>query len=237
MTVPMTRSFLLLACVALAAACHGGRGPEMHVIGGLDSTPHEVVYVQVTNPASHSMRLTKLQYTFAADTGKEVAAGEVDSSREVPAGAAVVVGIPLEPETPNTSGPFTLHGELTAELDQIVRARSGSRRWSHRNLRRLPRRSHATGARVPAMSTTWSDLADAALAGELLARRRARGPARARRRHVALLDAAFTVRRPLGPARVAARAREREARRLPEDCGFCSQSSKHASSRRAARRR
>jgi hypothetical protein len=116
----MYRRILSLAFVALAA-CHAARGPEMRVIGVQDASPHEVVYVQVTNPASHSMRLTKLQYTFAADTGKEVAAGEVDLSREVPAGAAVVVEIPLDSDTPTQAGPFTLRGELTAELDQIVR--------------------------------------------------------------------------------------------------------------------
>jgi hypothetical protein len=116
----MTRQMYALAFVALAA-CHGGRGPEMRVIGVHDTAPHEVVFVQVTNPASHSMRLTKLQYTFAADTGKEVAAGEVDLSREIPAGAAVVVEVPLDAESPDAAGPLALHGELTAELDQIVR--------------------------------------------------------------------------------------------------------------------
>ncbi len=116
----MYRQMFVLGVVALAA-CRGGGSPEMRVIGVHDVAPHEVVFVQVTNPASHSMRLTKLQYTFAADTGKEVSAGEVELARDVPAHAAVIVEIPLDAAAPD-AGPITLHGELTTELDEIVRS-------------------------------------------------------------------------------------------------------------------
>jgi len=92
--------------------------PEMRVLGVHDaSVAHEVVFVQVTNPASSSMRLTKLDYTFAAE-GATVSTGEVALEREVPAGAAVVVEVPLDVES---SKQLTLQGVLTAELDQIVR--------------------------------------------------------------------------------------------------------------------
>ena len=77
----------------------------------------DVVFVQVTNPASRPMRLTKLEYTFAAH-GSTVATGAVPLRRDVPAGAAVVVEVPLEG---GADGELTLRGKLTAELDQVVR--------------------------------------------------------------------------------------------------------------------
>ena len=98
------------------AGCGGATSPELRVVGVHDEPRHEVVFMQVTNPASHPMRLTKLEYTFAAD-GATVSEGEVSLAREVPAGAAVVVEIPLE--TPSEK-PMTMSGKLTAELNQIV---------------------------------------------------------------------------------------------------------------------
>jgi hypothetical protein len=96
--------------------CRSGPSPELHVLGVQQEQRHDVVFVQVTNPASHAMRLTRLEYTFAA-AGQTVSAGDVALARDVPAGAAVVVQIPLDspPERP-----LTLSGKLTAELDQIV---------------------------------------------------------------------------------------------------------------------
>jgi LEA14-like dessication related protein len=79
----------------------------------------EVVFVQVTNPASRPMKLTKLEYTFAADGGATVSQGELELSRDVPAGAAVVVEVPMENPA---SGPVTLTGTLTAQLDQIIQS-------------------------------------------------------------------------------------------------------------------
>jgi hypothetical protein len=110
----------LLAFVALLAsgACHPQQPTELRVLG-LDRTDtrHDVVLVQVTNPASHAMRLTKLEYTFAA-AGTTVAAGEVPLEREIAAGAAVVVEVPLDQA--DSSKPMTLQGKLTGVVDQIV---------------------------------------------------------------------------------------------------------------------
>ena len=65
------------------------------------------------------MRLTRLRYTFAAARGgPTIASGVVNLSREIQPGAAVVVEVPFEA---GRSEPLTLVGELTAELDQIVR--------------------------------------------------------------------------------------------------------------------
>jgi hypothetical protein len=94
--------FALCVAVAVAAAaaagCHAGTSPQLHVLGVHEEPRHDVVFVQVTNPASRAMRLTRLEYRF-------------------PAGAAVVVEIPLD--SPSEQ-PMTLSGRLTAELDQIV---------------------------------------------------------------------------------------------------------------------
>jgi len=109
-------TFLVTIALGLAAACHGGKSPELRVLGVHEEPRHDVVFMQVTNPARHSMRLTKLAYTFAAD-GATVSEGEVSLAREVPAGAAVVVEIPL---IGPSEKPLTMSGKLTAELNQIV---------------------------------------------------------------------------------------------------------------------
>ncbi|CAN5141832.1 hypothetical protein BH11MYX1_BH11MYX1_41730 [soil metagenome] len=109
---------LLGLLVFVALGCHPQQPTELRVLG-LDSsdTRHDVVLVQVTNPASHAMKLTKLEYTFAA-AGTTVSAGEVRLEREVAAGAAVVVEVPLDQA--DSSKPMTLQGKLTGVVDQIV---------------------------------------------------------------------------------------------------------------------
>jgi len=109
---------------AFSTGCQGVRSPELRVVGVHEEPRHDVVFVQVTNPASHAMRLTKLEYTFAAD-GATVSEGELSLAREVPAGAAVVVEIPLDG---TSEKPLTLSGKLTAELNQIVQIFSVSAR-------------------------------------------------------------------------------------------------------------
>jgi len=114
----MARSAALVVLTVLVclAGCHPGNSPELRVLGVHEQPRHDVVFVQVSNPASHAMRLTKLEYTFAAE-GATVSTGEVSLGRDVPAGAAIVVEIPLD--TPSEK-PMTLSGKLTAELNQIV---------------------------------------------------------------------------------------------------------------------
>jgi LEA14-like dessication related protein len=114
----MGRSFaFVVACALAVVGCATTQAPELRVLGVHEAPRHEVVFVQVTNPASRAMRLTKLEYTFASQ-GATVSTGSLPLSREVPAGAAVVVEVPLEL---GVEGPMTLRGKLTAELDQIVR--------------------------------------------------------------------------------------------------------------------
>jgi len=114
--------FTQVTAVTLGAGCRGAMSPELRVVGVHEQARHDVVFVQVTNPASRAMRLTKLEYTFAA-AGATVSQGEVSLGREVPAGAAVVVEIPLD--SPSEK-PMTLSGKLTTELNQIVQTFSVS---------------------------------------------------------------------------------------------------------------
>jgi hypothetical protein len=105
-------------CLLLAVGCRPAKSPELRVIG-LEARAREVVYVQVTNPASRPMRLTKLEYRFASSGGSTVSEGElVLGAREVAAGAAIVVEIPLE-TAPEEA--MTLRGNLVAEQDHITK--------------------------------------------------------------------------------------------------------------------
>jgi biotin synthase len=78
---------------------------------------------------------------------------------------------------------------------------------------------------------TWSALADEALAGTVITRESARAVLHAPvTETLALLDAAFRVRRAHWGMRVSLHVLENaKLGACPEDCGFCSQSSKHAS--------
>jgi hypothetical protein len=108
----------IVLLVALVAGCHTGKGPELRVLGARDASDSHV-FVQVTNPASRPMKLTRLEYTFASSTGTLVAQGEVPLEREVPAGAAVVVEVPYDSQDATES--LTLRGRVTAEQDSLVR--------------------------------------------------------------------------------------------------------------------
>jgi hypothetical protein len=113
----------LVVAVSLALAgatgCHTGKTPELRVLGVHDA-PSSHVFVQVTNPARRPMKLTKLQYVFAsAASGATVSEGEMRLYREIPAGAAAVVEVPLDADADDT---LMLRGTITAELDQIVRS-------------------------------------------------------------------------------------------------------------------
>jgi hypothetical protein len=113
------RSLVVSVLLALGlVGCHPGNSPELRVLGVREQPRHDVVFVQVTNPARHAMRLTKLEYRFAAG-GATLSTGEVALAREVPAGAAVVVEIPLDAPSQQ---PMTLTGRVTAELNQIVQS-------------------------------------------------------------------------------------------------------------------
>jgi len=107
----------VFALAFLLLGCQRAQQPNVRVLGVHDSAAGHV-FVQVTNPATRTMRLTKLEYVFASAHGATVSEGELDLQREIPAGAAVVVEVPLDSEAATA---LTLRGKLTAELDQIPR--------------------------------------------------------------------------------------------------------------------
>jgi hypothetical protein len=114
----MLRALLGLSVLcAVATGCHTGRTPELRVLG-VHEAPESHVFVQVRNPASRPMRLTKLEYTFASSQGRTVAEGKLPLEREIPAGAVAVVEVPLDTDSTEI---LELTGKLTAELDQYVR--------------------------------------------------------------------------------------------------------------------
>jgi hypothetical protein len=118
----MARRLVLLLALSFAAVagigCATTRSPELRVLGVHEEPRREIVFVQVTNPARLPMRLTKLEYRFAAGR-TTVSEGELELAREVPAGAAVVVEVPIHGAA--GEAPLTLSGKLTAVTDQIVR--------------------------------------------------------------------------------------------------------------------
>jgi LEA14-like dessication related protein len=109
--------YRLLICLALLAACRAHTSPQLRVLGVHDAPARDVVFVQVTNPAASPMRLTKLDYTFAA-AGTTLSAGELPLEREIPAGSAIVVEVPLDTDSKRAT---SLRGTLVTELDQMVR--------------------------------------------------------------------------------------------------------------------
>lgn len=116
----MRFSLVVLFGLVVFACQSAGSNPQLRVLGVHDqiaTQQQQVVFVQVTNPANHPLKLTKLEYTFAAD-GATVSTGEVPLERDVPAGAAVVVEVPLDS---SSDKPMTLQGTLTTELDQVER--------------------------------------------------------------------------------------------------------------------
>jgi hypothetical protein len=105
----------------LAAACASSQSPSLKVVA-VERAPaqKQVLLVQVTNPESRSIRLQRLQYTFAGANHAAPIQGEVLLSRDVAAGAAVIVEVPVDHQL-SEGGPFTLEGNLTALIDKIVR--------------------------------------------------------------------------------------------------------------------
>ena len=111
--------FALPLLVLFAVGCATTKSPQLRVIG-VEAQARDVIYVQVTNPASRPMRLTKLVYRFASSGGGTVSQGELAlGAREVAAGAAVVVEVPLD-SAPSEA--VTLRGNLIAEQDHITKS-------------------------------------------------------------------------------------------------------------------
>lgn len=114
----MARSSAVALLLTFIVGCATTRSPELRVIGVHEEARREVVFVQVTNPAARPMQLTRLAYRFAAGS-QTVSEGELELAREVPAGEAIIVEVPM---TSASNEPLTLRGKLTAVVGQIVRS-------------------------------------------------------------------------------------------------------------------
>ena len=108
------RLLLPLAVAATLAACHGPGSAQLRVVG-VQKAPRDAttVQLQVVNRTKKSMRLQRLEYTFAG-AGHEVALG----AREIGPGGAAVVEVQLEQPAPTGR----IKGKLFCELDQIVQS-------------------------------------------------------------------------------------------------------------------
>jgi hypothetical protein len=108
-----------LIALGLTGCQHAQTSPELRVLGIHEQAPASRVFVQVSNPASRPLHLTKLDYVFASSKGTTLAEGSMPIERDVPGGAVAVLEVPLDGEP--SAQTVTLTGKLTGELDQIVR--------------------------------------------------------------------------------------------------------------------
>lgn len=121
-------SVALGLALALAAGCGSSPKPQLTVLGIEQAEqarrPGEgrqiKLFVEVVNNAKRPMRLQRLQYRFGPQ-GTDAATGEVNLSRTIEAGSAVVVEVPIQVDTGELSaGDLELRGKLITEQDQIV---------------------------------------------------------------------------------------------------------------------
>lgn len=113
-------AFALVVGIGVTA-CTGAQTPSVRVLGVHEAQRREVVFVQVTNPASKPMRLTRLDYVFASSQGTTLSEGAVPLARELPANSAVVLEVPLSGDAQDGET-MTLSGKLTATVDTIVKS-------------------------------------------------------------------------------------------------------------------
>ncbi len=130
MSRPRHRLALLALLLAIAGAglgCGASTQPQLKVLS-VESSGREpgrpmVLFVEVVNPATRPMRLQRLQYAFAS-AGVRQPGGEIQLTRVVEPGAAVVVEVPVSLASESWSGGrrLTLAGRLFAEQDELVRS-------------------------------------------------------------------------------------------------------------------
>lgn len=118
LTTLLAPALALGLCAGVAGGCAAQQSPSLRVVA-VEKAPaaRPVLLVQVTNPERRPIRLQRLEYTFAG--AAHVTRGAVQLSRDVAAGAAVIVEVPVELD--GQKGPFKLQGSLTALIDRIVR--------------------------------------------------------------------------------------------------------------------
>ncbi len=112
-----TRPLLLALTAALTfASCASQQRAALQVVAVENAAKSSVLLVQVSNPEPRAIRLQRLAYTFAG--ASHSSHGEVLLSRDIAAGGAAIVQVPV---TFEGAGPFRLEGSLVALLDRVER--------------------------------------------------------------------------------------------------------------------
>jgi hypothetical protein len=127
---PLARGAFLAVCLAgLLAGCGAHNSPRVNVLGVEEtrSAPRAalVVFVEVVNPTSRALTLSRLEYRVRAASWFE-SAGQVSLSREVGAQSSTVVEIPVPVEraakAEDGTIPYVLEGRLFAHEDRLERS-------------------------------------------------------------------------------------------------------------------
>jgi hypothetical protein len=113
----------------LATGCNTGTRPRVNVLGVQETraAPRNalLVFVEVVNPTSRALTLSRLQYRVRATSWFE-SAGQVRITRQVGAESSAVVEIPVPVERATTADdgriPYVLEGKLYAEEDGMERS-------------------------------------------------------------------------------------------------------------------
>lgn len=129
---PRIRRTILAACVALLAAASGcatGAAPRVNVLGVQEtrSAPRSglLVFVEVVNPTSRALTLSRLEYQVRAASWFE-SKGKVALHRDVGANSSTIVEIPVPVERAASAEdgtiPYVLEGKLFAREDRAERS-------------------------------------------------------------------------------------------------------------------
>lgn len=112
--------FISVLTSLLAAAC-AAPSPQVKVLGVSEArtrpqpTRELVVFVEVVNPTSHDLRLSRLEYRMKADQWID-SDGHVPITRDVAAQSSMVVEIPVpvrdQGKAADTEVPYRLEGRL-----------------------------------------------------------------------------------------------------------------------------
>jgi hypothetical protein len=119
---------LLGAIATLAVACSPATGPQVKVLGvsqrSAISRPASgrsmVVFLEVLNRDTKSIRLSRLQYSFSADGAARPSKGDIALSRSIDGESTAIVEVPVELASELPDGTFSLQGKLSAVQDSMV---------------------------------------------------------------------------------------------------------------------
>lgn len=120
---------LAAGLAAILTACGAHNSPRVNVLGVQESraAPRAslLVFVEVVNPTSRSLTLSRLEYRVRASSWFE-SAGKVSLSRQVGAESSTIVEIPVPVAHASKSDdgviPYVLEGKLFAHEDRLERS-------------------------------------------------------------------------------------------------------------------